>query len=621
MKRKLTVIVAALLCVLMAVPFAMMTSVADAVTVPPEPTATNNKVVYTAFGTNLTLGITPSVSGGATADNPFKTNPTTAWGTLFSGAAKDGGTIVMVGKAYFGTDYTIPATTAPLVITSGANKLYASKYQGDDATKPLYDVEKAGQYCTVNNSTDASVAGQFGMFMINQGKKLTIAGEVIFDDAVILNRSTEATDNPGTFVVTGKLVIKDNVDFVEMGGEVMYHLEVAEGAYAYLHTLGFDAYTGTGTIVVGDEIKDTVTESDFTGFSGNIVDKNGNPIFSDETTTETTAGETTETTAGETTETTAGETTETTAGDTTETTAETTDESANVPQKPTATNNKVVYIAYGTNLTLGITPSENGGATADDPYKTAQTDGWKKLMEGEAKDGGTLVLVGKGYIDTDYTIPATTSPLVITSGANKLYASKYQGTDADAPLYDVEKAGQYCTVNSSKAATAGQFGMFMFRTGKNITIAGEVIFDDAVILSRASTATDNPGSFTVANGGKLVINSNVDFVEMGGEVMYHLVVEEGGVAYLDKLGFDKYTGKGTLVINEALKAEAEPLLADFEGEVVFVKAATDGNGSTTTTAPTDNPTTGDLTLVVAVLAALSVATCISVVIVKKTKEN
>ena len=184
----------------------------------------------------------------------------------------------MVGKAYFGTDYTIPATTAPLVITSGANKLYASKYQGDDATKPLYDVEKAGQYCTVNNSTDASVAGQFGMFMINQGKKLTIAGEVIFDDAVILNRSQTAVDNPGTFVVTGKLVIKDNVDFVEMGGEVMYHLEVAEGGYVYLDKLGFDAYTGKGTIVVGDEIKNTVTEEDFAGFEGNIVDKYGNAI-------------------------------------------------------------------------------------------------------------------------------------------------------------------------------------------------------------------------------------------------------------------------------------------------------------------------------------------------------
>ncbi|MEE1357703.1 MAG: hypothetical protein UHG68_09105, partial [Clostridia bacterium] len=344
-------------------------------------------------------------------------------------------------------------------------------------------------------------------------------------------------------------------------------------------------------------------------------------------TTETTAGETTETTAGETTETTAGETTETTAGETTETTAgeDTTAETKQpieVPAKPTSKNDTVVYTAFGTNLTLGFTPSESGGATADNPFKTNPTTAWGTLFSGAAKDGGTIVMVGKAYFGTDYTIPATTAPLVITSGANKLYASKYQGDDATKPLYDVEKAGQYCTVNNSTdASVAGQFGMFMINQGKKLTIAGEVIFDDAVILSRASTATDNPGSFTVANGGKLVINSNVDFVEMGGEVMYHLVVEEGGVAYLDKLGFDKYTGKGTLVINEALKAEAEPLLADFEGEVVFVKAATDGNGSTTTTAPTDNPTTGDLTLVVAVLAALSVATCISVVIVKKTKEN
>ena len=670
MKRKLTVIVAALLCVLMAVPFAMMTSVADAVTVPTEPAYTGQTVHYVSFNSSvrsdLDFTINATTDGGDTASNPYKTNASGAWSNFFrTGKGKNGGTIVIVGKGLISESYTIPATTNPIVFTSK----FTPNVQGYNEALDYASWNNDGTY-----NTAQSTGGQYGSIMLTGGKTLGIRGTVILDNIVVFNRSPESYGS-GTIKVEGNIVVKDNVTFASLYGPI-HNLEVAEGGYAYLHTLGFDAYTGKGTIVVGDEIMNTVTKADFAGFEGKIVDEDGNALFANETTettagettettagettettagettettagettettagettettagettettagetTETTAGETTETTAGETTETTAGETTETTAGDTTETTAETTDESANVPQKPTATNNKVVYIAYSKNLTLDITPSENGGATATDPYKTGQSDGWKKLMEGQAKDGGTLVLVGKGYIDTDYTIPATTSPLVITSGANKLYASKYQGTDADAPLYDVEKAGQYCTVNSSKAATAGQFGMFMFRTGKNITIAGEVIFDDAVILSRASTATDNPGSFTVANGGKLVINSNVDFVEMGGEVMYHLVVEEGGVAYLDKLGFDKYTGKGTLVINEALKAEAEPLLADFEGEVVFVKAATDGNGSTTTTAPTDNPTTGDLTLVVAVLAALSVATCISVVIVKKTKEN
>ena len=614
MKRKLTVIVAALLCVLMAVPFAMMTSVADAVTVPTEPAYTGQTVHYVSFNSSvrsdLDFTINATTDGGDTASNPYKTNASGAWSNFFrTGKGKNGGTIVIVGKGLISESYTIPATTNPIVFTSK----FTPNVQGYNEALDYASWNNDGTY-----NTAQSTGGQYGSIMLTGGKTLGIRGTVILDNIVVFNRSPESYGS-GTIKVEGNIVVKDNVTFASLYGPI-HNLEVAEGGYAYLHTLGFDAYTGKGTIVVGDEIMNTVTKADFAGFEGKIVDEDGNALFANET-TETTAGETTETTAGETTETTAGETTETTAGDTTETTAETTDESANVPQKPTATNNKVVYIAYSKNLTLDITPSENGGATATDPYKTGQSDGWKKLMEGQAKDGGTLVLVGKGYIDTDYTIPATTSPLVITSGANKLYASKYQGTDADAPLYDVEKAGQYCTVNSSKAATAGQFGMFMFRTGKNITIAGEVIFDDAVILSRASTATDNPGSFTVANGGKLVINSNVDFVEMGGEVMYHLVVEEGGVAYLDKLGFDKYTGKGTLVINEALKAEAEPLLADFEGEVVFVKAATDGNGSTTTTAPTDNPTTGDLTLVVAVLAALSVATCISVVIVKKTKEN
>ena len=594
MKRKLTVVMAALLCVLMAVPFAMMTSVADAVTVPTEPAYTGQTVHYVSYDSGVRSGlpftINATTDGGDTASNPYSTKDGT-WANFFgnNGKGKDGGTIVIVGKGHIGADLNIPATTNPIVFTSK----FIPKVEGNNEALDYASWNNDGTY-----NTAKSTGGQYGSIMLSGGQTLTLSGTVIFDNIVIFNRLT----SQGTVKALDKVVVKSNVTAATLTAGVEHKLEVAEGAFAYLHTTdAFKGYTGTGTIVVGDEIKNTVTKADFAGFEGKIVDKNGNALFANET-TETTAGETTETTAGE------------------DTTAET-KKPIEVPAKPTSKNDTVVYIAYSKNLTLDITPSENGGATATDPYKTGQSDGWKKLMEGQAKDGGTLVLVGKGYIDTDYTIPATTSPLVITSGANKLYASKYQGTDADAPLYDVEKAGQYCTVNSSKAATAGQFGMFMFRTGKNITIEGEVIFDDAVILSRASTATDNPGSFTVANGGKLVINSNVDFVEMGGEVMYHLVVEEGGVAYLDKLGFDKYTGKGTLVINEALKAEAEPLLADFEGEVVFVKAATDGNGSTTTTAPTDNPTTGDLTLVVAVLAALSVATCISVVIVKKTKEN
>ena len=304
-------IFAVILAALMVVPFGMLSVSADAASVPAEPTATSSNVVYIAYGTNLTLNITPSENGGATENDPYKTNNTTAWDPVFSDKVKDGGTIVMVGKAYFHTDYTIPATTSPLVITSGANKYYASKYQGTDANAPLYDVEKAGQYCTVNSSKDANIAGQFGMFMFKNGIKVTIAGEVIFDDAVILHRLTDQTsDNPGSLVVAngGKLVIKNNVDFVKMGG-VMDKLEVEEGGYAYLHTVGFSDYTGKGTIIIDKALIDSgkITTDAFANFTGVVADENGNVILNNYVEEEeTTAPETTEkaddTTAPETTE-------------------------------------------------------------------------------------------------------------------------------------------------------------------------------------------------------------------------------------------------------------------------------------------------------------------------------
>ncbi|MEE1356212.1 MAG: hypothetical protein UHG68_01460, partial [Clostridia bacterium] len=322
MKRKLTVIVAALLCVLMAVPFAMMTSVADAVTVPTEPAYTGQTVHYVSYDNKNAIEgdtINATTDGGDTADNPYSTNDG-KWAGFFGddGKGKGGGTIVIVGKGNFAADFTIPATTEPIVFTS--------YYGGKDYASWNAD----GTYNTIDTGDGG---GQFGSIMLAGGKTLTLSGTVIFDNIVIFNRLR----SQGTVKALDKVVVKSNVTAATLTAGVEHKLEVAEGAFAYLHTTdAFKGYTGTGTIVVGDEIKNTVTEADFAGFEGKIVDKNGNALFANET-TETTAGETTETTAGETTETTAGETTETTAGETTETTAgETTETTAGETTETTA---------------------------------------------------------------------------------------------------------------------------------------------------------------------------------------------------------------------------------------------------------------------------------------------
>jgi arabinan endo-1,5-alpha-L-arabinosidase len=59
-------------------------------------------------------------------------------------------------------------------------------------------------------------------------------------------------------------------------------LNVDAGGYAYLHTAGFDSYTGAGTIVLDPVLVEngTVNESDFAGFEGRIVYPDGKDIWS-----------------------------------------------------------------------------------------------------------------------------------------------------------------------------------------------------------------------------------------------------------------------------------------------------------------------------------------------------
>ena len=289
-------------------------------------------------------------------------------------------------------------------------------------------------------------------------------------------------------------------------------------------------------------------------------------------------------------------------------------DTASVPAEPTATGTKTYYVSFG---------KTGSGETAEDP---ANTKGW---LTGEAfaelvKEGGTVSIVGKCYaVATDMTVkelvmPATTAPLVFTAN------------------------GEIGTINNETNSGHGsQLGMVIAANGVKVTFEGDVIFDNTVLLDRGNPS--NISTYSVGSTGKMVINSNVTITcttwtsSNGATNTGHnpiLNVEEGGYAYLHAVGFSAYTGKGTLVIDEALKSEVESLLTNYEGNVVYVKAEADTTdnaattdktttteSNTTTTAPTDNPSTGDMTVVFAAIAALSVAACASVVIVKKAKEN
>ncbi len=296
-------------------------------------------------------------------------------------------------------------------------------------------------------------------------------------------------------------------------------------------------------------------------------------------------------------------------------------DSADIPAEPEVTSANKYYIAYdGTGNGLSAdTPMCSNTGKKDEALKNA----WgEDNIEGDIgkiptliKAGGTVVIVRKGHVGADITLPATDTPICFT------------GVDGETSYISKNEDETFNT------ESAGQKGMFM-TDAKTITFAGDVIFDKTVLLGRKATAD----TYSVAGTGKLVIKDTVTILAgKTGNPAPILNVEEGGYAYLHAVGFSAYTGKGTLVIDEALKSEVESLLANYEGTVVYAKAeadTTDSSATTdstttdstttagaTTTAPTDNPTTGDTTVVFAALAALSVVACISVVIAKKSKSD
>ena len=470
---------------------------------PERPTAPENKI-YISYDNNATITINATSDGGLTAENPFKTISLSSWTTLYSDLAKDGGKIIIVGKAFYGANYEIP-TTSTLLFT------------GVDGDTNYISYNEDNSYNTVNKSA-AEGGGQYGMFM--SVGTLTINGSIIFDNTVILNRKTASK-----FLVNGVLVINDTVDFVNMGTST-YALEVAESGVVFLDTLGFGSYTGTGTIVLSNDVISTATADDFAGFEGKIVDKNGNDVIFGQPPEDTEKPEDT-----------------------------TAPEDTAVPEKPVANGTDKVYISYATSNTNGTGASSNGGASDSDAYLTNQSAGWSILMglsnagnattvEGNKnlKDGGTIVIVGKGFIGESFTFPITAQPVVIT------------GKDGDT---------NYVSLNEDNSPdTTTQLGMFMLYKDMTLTINGTLIFDNTVILNRKVTNSN----FLV--NGVLVINNTVDIINKGTST-HTLEVAEGGVAFIDAVGFGNYTGKGTIVVGNSILDQVKKAdFANFEGRVI-----------------------------------------------------
>ncbi len=270
-----------------------------------------------------------------------------------------------------------------------------------------------------------------------------------------------------------------------------------------------------------------------------------------------------------------------------------------VPARPTLTSEKVIYQGFNNGndandglskstakKTFGLTAAENGV-------------GIVSLLD----DGGKIIIISKCYIGQDgYTIPAF-------NGNTILFTAK-------------DNDGKSCIGKDPNDATGdGQWGYIMVIKAGHVIIPGNVILRDIGLLDRTPSSDANTSGWHVAEGGKLVVEDTVVFAGLSnGYAAPDLIVDEGGYAYLDTLGFLKYTGKGTIVVNNKLVdkvtkddfAGFEGTICDEDGNVLFASAPANPTPGTT-------PVTGSMTVVIAAGAIL--ASFGAVVALKKREER
>ncbi len=288
MKKRIFAII---LAALMIVPFGMLSVSADTVTVPAEPSVVSGTSTY-YVDWNLKGTRTDGTQGDGTGASPENPSQGKDWGNkqTFATLVQGGGTVSIVGKCYVNARATMPATATPLLFTSYGD-IDLSTIDGKNA------------------ETGAATHGsQTGMIMVCNGQTITFMGDVIFDDTVLLDRGNATTLSTYSVGSTGKMVINSNVTIAstswnispdETGNKPTHNpkLNVEDGGYAYLHTVGFSDYTGRGTIVIDKALIDggKITTDAFVNFQGVVVDETGNVILNNYVEEEeTTAPETTE---------------------------------------------------------------------------------------------------------------------------------------------------------------------------------------------------------------------------------------------------------------------------------------------------------------------------------------
>lgn len=264
MKKILSLILVAL----MVLPFGVLASAAEdnKVDLPEMPTVTSDKVYYLAHGSTASENTPAGANVVKTQGWDVVKFPTTA--PDMYNALKSGGTYIACGKIYIGATCDVAATDSPVLFT------------GVDTKNNIDFISKNADGTLLIADAEGNNAGQLGMVMIIDEATVTFHGDVIFDNIVLLDRGGMEKYVPTTYAVgpTGKMVITNTVQFAQMKA-FLPALQVQEGGYLFLDALGFSNITGTGTLVLGDNIKDQVTEAMLKYYRGIVCSSDGTILY------------------------------------------------------------------------------------------------------------------------------------------------------------------------------------------------------------------------------------------------------------------------------------------------------------------------------------------------------
>jgi len=196
---------------------------------------------------------------------------------------------------------------------------------------------------------------------------------------------------------------------------------------------------------------------------------------------------------------------------------------APAPEEPVLANTgNYAYVSFiGNNTNDGRT-----AATLKQGWGTGKDAGVMALV----MDGGTVVIPQKGFVSQDYTMPLPSSPVRFT-------AVDRDGTDYRGNIND----------------SNDQCGSFMIANSHTVVFPGDYIFDDIILLDRTASTAEVQTTYTVAHGGRLVIGTGAQVCCMASALNPPILrVETGGIAFLHAVGFDRYEGSGTVVIDRSI---------------------------------------------------------------------